>query len=58
MLGTQRIVSTLAAMTDNQIDDPAEEAPILGSWKRMYVTVLVAHVILILFFYLFSTAYA
>ncbi|NJC24658.1 hypothetical protein [Neolewinella antarctica] len=39
-------------------DDPPEEPPILGSWGRMYATVLVAHVVLIICFYLFSQAYA
>jgi len=35
-----------------------EEPPILGSWQNMYTFVLVAHVVLIFLFYLFSNAYA
>ena len=31
-----------------------EPPPILGSWKRMYVVVLVLHAILIFCFWLFS----
>ena len=37
--------------------EPVDLPPILGSWPRMYAAVLIAHLILIVFFYLFSTAY-
>lgn len=35
-----------------------ESPPILGSWRNIYAVVLVLHVLLIVLFYLFSTAYA
>lgn len=37
---------------------PKEPPPILGSWRNMYIFVLVLHVLLIVLFYLFSNAYA
>ena len=36
-----------------EIDDP----PILGSWRNMYLFVLILHLLLIIAFYLFSRAY-
>lgn len=34
-----------------------DEPPILGSWRNMYLVVLVLHFILLVAFYLFSRAY-
>ncbi|WP_197494075.1 hypothetical protein [Lewinella sp. 4G2] len=46
-------------MIFEQPESEANEAPpLLGSWRRMYVAVLVAHLALVVFFYLFSTSYA
>lgn len=39
-------------------DPESEAAPILGSWRNIYAFVLLLHALLILFFYLFSRAYA
>lgn len=39
-------------------NEELDEPPILGSWQRMYITVLVLHVIVITLFYLFSQAYS
>ena len=36
----------------------AEEPPILGSWRNMYVAVLVLHLVLIVSLYLLSQTYA
>ena len=36
-----------------EIDDP----PILGSWRNMYLFVLILHLMLLIAFYLFSRAY-
>ena len=44
-------------MTENQEMDAPEPPPLLGSWRRMYIAVLVLHVLLIILFYLFSNAY-
>ena len=38
---------------DDEIDDP----PVLGSWRNMYIVVLVLHLLLLLGFYFFSRAY-
>lgn len=35
-----------------------EKAPILGSWRNIYLFVLLLHALLILFFYFFSQRYA
>lgn len=43
---------------ENQPTPTPEEPPILGSWRNMYIFVLVLHVLLIVMFYLFSNAYA
>jgi hypothetical protein len=40
----------------NAPDD--ESPPLLGSWRNIYIFVLVLHVILIISFYFFSQAYA
>ena len=46
-------------MSPQNQDDPNDETPpILGSWRNIYAIVLVVHVLLIVFFYLFSIAYA
>ncbi len=42
----------------NTTDSNDETPPILGSWRNIYLFVLALHVLLILFFYLFSNAYA
>ncbi|MBC6994027.1 hypothetical protein QWY85_08515 [Neolewinella lacunae] len=42
----------------NEADSNDETPPILGAWRNIYLFVLVLHVLLILFFYLFSNAYA
>lgn len=39
-------------------DPESEAAPILGSWRNIYAVVLLLHALLIIFFYLFSRAYA
>lgn len=39
-------------------DPESEAAPILGSWRNIYAFVLLLHTLLIIFFYLFSRAYA
>ncbi len=39
-------------------DEDAEKAPILGSWRNIYLFVLLLHGLLIFFFYYFSQAYS
>ncbi|WP_173021441.1 hypothetical protein [Lewinella sp. W8] len=45
---------------DHQIDpEPGLDGPpVLGSWKNVYLFVLVLHAVIIILFYLFSQAYA
>ena len=38
-------------------DEDDDTPPVLGSWSRVYLFVLVLHLLLILGFYLFSRAY-
>ncbi|WP_420459780.1 hypothetical protein [Neolewinella sp.] len=39
-------------------DEPdQDEPPILGSWRNMYLVVLLLHLCLLIAFYLFSRAY-
>ena len=47
-------------MSNNSLtDEAADDAPpILGSWRAIYIFVLVLHLALILAFYAFSRAYA
>ena len=45
--------STVAA--DDELDQ--DEPPILGSWRNMYLVVLVLHLCLLIAFYLISRAY-
>lgn len=39
-------------------DNGPDESPILGSWRNMYIFVLVLHALIILLFYLFTRAYS
>ncbi len=43
-------------MTENQASE--DKPPILGSWKRMYIVVLIAHFVIIGLFILFTNFYA
>ena len=46
-------------MSPNHPPGPTDDAPpVMGSWRNVYLFVLVLHVALIVFFYLFSQAYA
>lgn len=42
-------------MTRHPEDDPP---PILGSWSRLYMFVLILHALIILLFYIFTRAYS
>ncbi len=35
----------------------ADDPPVLGSWRNIYIVVLVLHLLLLVAFYLFSRAY-
>ena len=38
--------------------EPEEKAPIMGSWNGMYALVIGVLIVLIVFFYLFTAAFA
>ncbi|MFT5167526.1 MAG: hypothetical protein ACI8P3_002764 [Saprospiraceae bacterium] len=40
---------------ETYVDDPP---PILGTWKRLYIAVLVIHALIILGFYIFTQIYS
>jgi hypothetical protein len=45
-------------MATQPLPDQEPPPPILGSWRNMYIFVLVLHAVIIFLFYLFTHAYA